>query len=272
MASEAPRSRRFVVDLNPMRSGPEPLFRRSVIPLVLMALQPVVASESSALPAVAESQRGVSASLGVASEYVVHGLARSLGEPVVTGSLGFGFGEGWLVAARASTMNLNVGPGPSRELGLYLGHNRVISEDWELGGSIARYEYWRNTEFLPYDYTEATLEATWRSQVRVRLQYSPDYSLISRSGPAREFDTWTGELQFNYPLDPGLSLAAAVGYYDLSAGFGQGYFFWSCGVVRARGRVTLALNYVGVDHAAKTMFNPAYTRDRFIATLALRVR
>jgi hypothetical protein len=155
---------------------------------------------------------------------------------------------------------------------LYLGHNQAIGDDWELGGAIARYEYWRNTAFLPYDYTEATLEATWRSLARIKLQYSPDYSLISRRGPAREFDTWTGELQLNLPLDRGVSLAAALGYYDLSAGFGQGYFFWSCGVVGARGRVTLALNYVGVDDTAKTMFNPTYTHDRLIATLAVRVR
>jgi uncharacterized protein (TIGR02001 family) len=268
---KSPSADRIVVSLSPMTRSFVPLQFIFAAQLVLMAMQPAAAGEATQ-PALAESQHGVSASLGVASEYVVHGLARSLGEPVVNASLGYGFGQGWLVAARASTMNLNVGPGPSRELGLYLGNNQPIGEDWELGASIARYEYWRNTRFLPYDYTEATLEATWRSQLRIRLQYSPDYSLVSRRGPAREFDTWTGELLYSFPLVPGVSLATAVGYYDLTAGLEQGYFYWSCGIVGARGRVTLALNYVGVDHTAKAMFNPAYTRDRLIATLALRVR
>jgi uncharacterized protein (TIGR02001 family) len=233
----------------------------------LVASEPTVAAEPAP-----ESQGGLSASVGIASEYIVHGLARSLGEPVVNGQLGYGFGRGWLVAARASTMNLNPGPGPSRELGIYLGHRRALSENWELGANLARYEYWKDTAYLPYAYSEATVEATWRSQWRLRVQYSPDYSLVSRQGPAREFDTWTGELQFSLPIRPGLSLAAAAGYYDLTAGLGRGYYFWSLGAMAARGRATLALNYVGVDNTAKSLFATAYTRERLIATLALRIR
>jgi hypothetical protein len=189
---------------------------------------------------------------------------------VVNGQLGYGLGNGWLLSARASTMNLNRGPGPTRELGLYLGQRRALGDDWELGGSVARYQFWQNTRFLPYDYSEATLDLTWRSMVRMRLQYSPDYSLVSRRGPARNFKTWTSELQFDYPLRPGLGLAAAVGHYDLTAGLGQGYYFWTVGALASRGRVSLALNYVGVDHTAKTMFNSQFARDRLIATLALR--
>jgi uncharacterized protein (TIGR02001 family) len=237
--------------------------------LAVLAFQPLPAGEPAG-PPTSQSQRGLSLSLGIASEYVVHGLARSQGKPVVNGNLGFGLGGGWQVSAHATTMDLNRGPGPSRELGLYLGHRRAVGEDWELGGNIARYEFWRNTSFLPYDYTEATFDATWRSMVRMRVQYSPDYSLFSRRGPAREFETWTSELQFDYPLRPGLALAAAVGHYDLTAGLGQGYYFWTLGGLVSRGRVTLAVNYVGVDHTAKTMFNSRFTGDRIIATLALR--
>jgi uncharacterized protein (TIGR02001 family) len=245
--------------------------RTVVVLLSALTSLPLAADEQSAASLAANSQRGPSLSLGVASEYVVHGLARSLGEPVVNGQFAYGLGKGWLASASATTLNLNTGPGPTRELTLYLGHRQALSEDWDLGGSIARYQFWKNTAYLPYDYSEATLDLTWRSMMRVRVQYSPSYSLVSRRGPARDFQTWTSELQLDYPLRPGLGLTAAVGYYDLTAGPGQGYYFWTLGALASRGRVSLALNYVGVDHTAKTMFNPQFTRDRLIASLAIRV-
>ncbi len=222
------------------------------------------------LPGAAQSGRGFSVSVGAASEYVVHGLARSQGQPVVNASLGYGLGNGWQLGAHASTMNLNRGPGATFELGYYLGYRRAVGDDWELGASVASYEFWKDTAFLSYDYAEATVEASWRGLVTARLQHSPDYSLVSRLGPAREFDTFTGELQLNYPLRPNVQLSAAVGHYDLRDGFGFGYYYWSAGAVASRGRVSLALNYVGVDSSAKAMFNSRFTRDKLIATMAWR--
>jgi uncharacterized protein (TIGR02001 family) len=230
----------------------------------------VYSAEPSSVPAVDDTQRGFSLALGAASDYAVHGLSRSLGKPVVNAQLGYGLGHGWQLSATGSTMNLNRGPGPSRELALYLGHRRALTEDWELGVNLARYEYWKNTSFLPYDYTEGTVEATWRSSVKMRLQYSPDYSIVARRRPAREFQTFTGELQYSYPFRPGLQGTAALGYYDLSAGIDAGYYFWTVGAVASRGRVSLALSYVGVDGTAKAMFNRLTTRDKLTVNVAWR--
>jgi uncharacterized protein (TIGR02001 family) len=240
--------------------------------LVMLALSTRAArsAEPAVSPAADRAQRGVSFVLGAASDYAVHGLSRSLGKPVVNAQLGYGLGHGWQLAATGSTMNLNRGPGPSRELALYLGHRRALTEDWELGVNLARYEYWKNTSFLPYDYTEGTVEATWRSTVKMRLQYSPDYSIVARRRPAREFETFTGELQYSYPFRPGLQGTAALGYYDLSAGIDAGYYFWTVGAVASRGRVSLALSYVGVDGTAKAMFNRLITRDKLTVNVAWR--
>jgi uncharacterized protein (TIGR02001 family) len=227
-------------------------------------------AEPAVSPAADQAQRGVSFVLGAASDYAVHGLSRSLGQPVVNAQLGYGLGHGWQLAATGSTMNLNRGPGPSRELGLYLGHRSAVTEDWELGVNLARYEYWKNTSFLPYDYTEATVEATWRSTVKMKLQYSPDYSIVARRRPAREFQTFTGELQYSYPFRPGLQGTAALGYYDLSAGINAGYNFWTVGAVASRGRASVALSYIGVDGTAKAMFNPLITRDKLTVNVAWR--
>jgi uncharacterized protein (TIGR02001 family) len=238
--------------------------------LLLLAGSPA-AAESTAIPTADDAQHGLSLVLGAASEYAAHGLARSLGEPVLNAQLGYGFGSGWQAAARGSTMNLNRGPGPSRELALYLGRHRALNDDWQLGASISRYAFWQNVRGFSYDYTEATLEAEWRSMLRLRLQYSPDYSIFFRGRPVREFRTLTGEAQFSYALHRSVLGTVALGYYDLSDGIGKGYFFWSAGAVATRGRASFALSYVQVDAHAKELFSRPYTRNKLIASLAWRV-
>jgi uncharacterized protein (TIGR02001 family) len=214
----------------------------------------------------------LSLTVGASSDYAVHGLTRSQGQPVVNAQIGYGFGAGWQLAARGSTMNLNRGPGPTKELALYLGHHRALNEDWDFGANLAYYAYWKNNPFLPYNYSEATVEATWRAMWKLRVQYSPDYSIVSRGQPAREFSTWTGEVQGTYALFPGLQASAALGYYDLSRGIGDGYFFWTAGAVASRRQFSFALSYVAVDASAKAMFSPRFTRNKLIATVARRIR
>ncbi len=229
------------------------------------------AAQSAAISKADDAGHGLSIALGMASEYAAHGLARSLGEPVINAQLGYGFGSGWQAAARGSTMNLNRGPGPSRELALYLGRHRALNDDWQLGASVARYAFWRNIRGFSYDYTEATLEAEWRSMLRLRLQYSPDYSIFFRGRPVSDFRTLTGETQLSYALHRSVLGTVALGFYDLSDGIGKGYFFWSAGAVATRGRASFALNYVQVDAHAKELFTRPYTRNKLIASLAWRV-
>ncbi len=223
-------------------------------------------------PAAVTEPGGWGASVAVASEYVVHGLGRSRREPIIKAQVGYTLPQGWVISAGASTMNLNAGPGPSRELGLYLGKRWRVDDDWAVDGSLSRYDFWQNSPVLPYDYTEATLQLSWREALRARLQYSPDYSIFSRRGPAREFATWTGELQGTLPLRAGLECAAGIGYYDLSAGPGRGYYFWSAGIVASRARFSLAISYIGVDSTARSLFSREATDDRVVATLAVRLR
>lgn len=277
--------RRRRLDLEPVEnSDPVPTFtcrgrtnaRRVVMSaagstLLWLAAAASLAAEPVPLPEPDDAQHGFSVVLGAASEYAAHGLARSLGQPVVTGEVGYGFGSGWQAAARGSTMNLNRGPGPSRELALYVGRQAVLNEDWQAGASLARYSYWKNVSGFSYDYTEATIEAEWRSAIKLRLQYSPDYSLVIRGRREREFQTFTGEVQFSRALHRSVLATAAVGYYDLSDAVGTGYFFWTLGAVATRGRASLAVSYVQVDDHARRMFSPRYTRNKLIATLAWRI-
>jgi uncharacterized protein (TIGR02001 family) len=245
---------------------------RSGLLLVCIAGSVYAAEEQTTLPSAAAAEKGLSLTVGASSDYAVHGLTRSQGRPVVNAQVGYGLGAGWQLAARGSTMNLNRGPGPSKELALYLGHHRALSDDWNFGANLAYYAYRKNSAFLPYNYSEATIEATWRAMWKLRLQYSPDYSIVARGRPAREFSTWTGELQGNYALYPGLQATAALGYYDLSRGVGEGYFFWTLGAVASRRQFSVALSYVAVDARAKAMFNPYFTHDKLIATVAWRIR
>jgi uncharacterized protein (TIGR02001 family) len=213
------------------------------------------------------------ASVSVGSDYVVHGLSRSRGRPVVKASGGAAWGRGWSATVGASTMDLNPGRGPSRELSLYLGRSIELDDatEWRLLLSGAIYEYATDTQ-SNYDYIEASAALTWRERLHLRAQYSPDYSILTLRGPASEFSTWTGEVGWQQPIVAGLTLTAAAGFYDLEAGTGRGFWFWSAGGVWSRGRLSAAVTLTDVDGTALNLLGPRFARTRLAAAIAWRVR
>ena len=212
-----------------------------------------------------------SASVAVASDYVAHGLTRSQGDSVLQARVGLTRESGWSASVGASTLNLSAGPSVTREVNFYIGKSWDLSRDWDLSASAAYYAFARNSPRFPYDYSEAKLSLSYRGLLRASVSVSPDYSIFARGVPAREFTTLTSEIVANYPLTRALQLTAGVGYYDLSDGIGNGYFFWSAGATAQYQRVSLALTYVGTDSRSKRLFSQSFASDHWVVSAALRL-
>lgn len=225
---------------------------------------------ATAVAPLAQAQR-YTASVGVASDYVLHGVSRSLGGPVLQGDLSFQVGNRWAAGLSASTMNLNPGPGPSRELGLWFGGSRALSRDWSLAGSVYAWRYAAQIPGLPYDYEELRLELGWRERLRIGLAASPDYSVRTRVGIAYEATSLDLSLGLQQPLARAWSLTAGVGHFEVGGGVDRGYLYWSTGLLYTGPRLSAALGYAGSQDATRIMFGSRSTGDRVIASVSLRL-
>ena len=219
----------------------------------------------------AQAQR-YTASVGAASDYVLHGVSRSLSGPVLQGDLAFQVGNRWSLGVSASTMNLNPGPGPSRELGLWAGGSRALGRDWSLAGSVYAWRYAAQIPGLPYDYEELRLELGWRERLRLGLAVAPDYSVRTRVGVAYEATSLDLSLGLQQPLSRAWSLTAGLGHFEVGGALDRGYLYWSAGLLYTGTRFSASLGYAGSQDETRVMFGSRSTGDRVIATVSLRLR
>jgi uncharacterized protein (TIGR02001 family) len=222
----------------------------------------------SAMPATA---REIQAHVSASSDYVVRGVSRSQGDPTLQAQVGTSFGAGGSAGVWFSTMNLNPGRGPNRELGLYLAHARSLDRDWALSGMLVAYRYAAQIPGLDYDYVEARVDLSWRERLQLSVAVSPDYSLGTRLGVARDSTTIDCTLTLVQPLSNAVTLSAGIGQFDLSDGLGLRYAYWSAGALYTGRRLSLALTYTGAEPVTRKMFNDVATGDRLIGTISWRL-
>jgi Bacterial protein of unknown function (Gcw_chp) len=210
-----------------------------------------------------------SASLVGASDYIEHGLTRSLGKPSLRVQAGWYGEHGFNVGAAATTLNLNAGPGPAHEFGLYVGQSWRPLKDWRFGASLAYYDFGREpSRFFSYDYSELKLEAEWRDLARIEAGWSPDYSLFSARGVARERRAVSYQGSLRYPATQRITLVGGLGHYDLRDLFGTGYWFWSGGIELVHRQTSIAVSYVGTDGTAHNLFRNGIAGRRVVAAIA----
>ena len=209
-----------------------------------------------------------SASLVAASDYVEHGLTRSLGRPSLRAAAGWYGERGFSLGVAAATLNLNSGPGPAHELAMYVRQSWRPHKDWHFGAALAYYDFGREpSRFFSYDYSELKLEAEWRELAKIEAGWSPDYSLFSARGVGRERRAVSYQGSLRYPATPRVSLAVGLGHYDLRDLFGTGYWFWSGGLELRRGPTSVAISYVGTDGTAQNLFRNG-AGGRVVAAIA----
>lgn len=235
---------------------------------VMRAALAVLLAPVLAAPAAAQV---FEAHVAAASDYVVHGVSRSQGDPTLQADVGWRFPR-WSFGASAATMNLNPGPGPVREFGAYLGRSLLQSRDWSLSGSLAAWRYGGRIPGFDYDYDEARLQLAWRGRLRLDLAWSPNYSVGTRLGVAREADSFEAALALVQPVSRALSLSAGAGRFAIGGTLDRAFWYWSAGATLTGERLSAALTWTGSEPVTRDMFSSRSADDRVVATVSLRLR
>jgi uncharacterized protein (TIGR02001 family) len=210
--------------------------------------------------------------VAVSSDYVVHGVTRSQGEPIVQAQLGWIGESGWMAGTWLTTTNLSPGPGPNREIDPYIAKRWLISRDWSLRTDATRYMFRPRNDWAPYDYTELRGSLSYRDLIDIAVAWSPDYSGFSWRGSASNRTMLTYEASGHFPATRWFGLNAGIGRRDLQDAFGTSYWYWSAGTEATFRRLSLALTYIGSSHEARQLYTSEYAGNRVVATLAMRVR
>lgn len=214
----------------------------------------------------------VNLDVALSSDYVVHGVSRSGGEPSAQAQMAWNGESGWIVGAWLATVNMNPGPGPTLEIDPYLARRFQWGNDWSLRADVTRYLFRRRLEWAPYDYTELRTGLSWRDTIDVAIAWAPDYSGFSRWGPSRHQSMFTYEGAARFPATRWLTFNGGLGYREMRDAYGAGYWYWSGGAEASVDRVSFAVAYIATSSNGRELFGYDNAGNRVVATLALRLR
>jgi len=215
---------------------------------------------------------GFNLDVAFSSDYVVHGVTRSQGDPSVQGHVGWVGESGLMAGTWLATVNLNPGPGPTLEIDPYLAKRWLLGEDWALRTDATRYLFRKRLADVPYDYTELRSALSFRDIFDVAVAWAPDYSGFSYRGFARQRTMLTYEAGAHFPATRWLALNVGVGRRDMQEAYDASYWYWSGGAETTLDRWSFALTYIGTDNTARQLYGGEYAGHRVVATLALRLR
>lgn len=215
---------------------------------------------------------GFNVDVAASSDYVVHGITRSQGEPIVQAQLGWTGESGFMAGAWLATINLNRGPGPTQEIDPFVAKRWLVGRDWSLRTDATRYMFRPKPEYASYDYTELRAAMSYRDVLDFAIAWSPDYTGYASTGPAINRTMLTYEASAHFPATRWLGLNAGVGQRNLQDAFGVKYWYWSAGAEAAVSRFSFAVTYIGSSYEARELYTSDYAGNRVVATLGLRLR
>jgi uncharacterized protein (TIGR02001 family) len=217
-------------------------------------------------------------SLAGTTDYAYRGVSQTRGKPAVQGDLHYetatqfnnDANSRWSVGVWASTMDLNPGPGPTLEVDAWLGRNWTIAEDWDVSLRYTHYFYPNDPRPLSYDYDEFVASVGFRSRLYATVAWSPDASRYSNAFAAKDRNATSYELTAVQPLTRHLSLTGGLGYYDLTALFNHGYWYYNASLTYSMDPVALSVAYIGTDYEARELFGYRSTSNRWAVTALWR--
>jgi uncharacterized protein (TIGR02001 family) len=215
----------------------------------------------------AEPQWGGAVTLS--SNYLLRGVSRSNNDPALSAELHGQLASGLFGSLWASTSRVRAADDTSVEFGATLGFVARINDNWATSWSYSHYESpgFAFADFYRYD--ELKVDLRFQERLQLSVSHSPNTSRYAPGyGPVWHRSATAFEAGYQQRLGHGLRGYAGAGYYDLSALFGQGYWYGSLGFGWSAGHWSVDLSYVIPDSAARRLSYPPAADRRALASLA----
>jgi uncharacterized protein (TIGR02001 family) len=238
----------------------------------MIQMASVIVAGVLAAPVVAAAQSSWGGSVTLASNHLLRGVSRSSNDPSLSAELHAQVPSGWFAAAWAGTSRVNSRDDTAVEVAATLGFGGALGSRWSWRGSYTHYESPWHASPDWYRYNEFTLDLQLRDALLLSASWSPDTMAYSPyvAPFLRRGDALTGEISYQHALPAGFNAQAGLGYHDLSAQFGTGYWYGSAGIARSWGRWNAGLSYIHPGTAARRVSWPGTARRRALLTLTGR--
>ncbi|MEO6185499.1 MAG: hypothetical protein ABIP38_07550, partial [Steroidobacteraceae bacterium] len=187
--------------------------------------------------------------------------------PALSAELHTQFASGLFGSLWASTSRPRAADDTSVELGATIGFALVVDDRWAARLGYSHYESPGSSRPGFYQYDEFSAELRFRDRLFLGASYSPNTSRYAPVyGPVWNRGASTFEASFQQPLADGLQGNLGIGFYDLSALFGEGYWYGSVGVGWSWRRWSLDLSWVVPDATARRLSYVGAADKRFLGS------
>ena len=173
----------------------------------------------------------------VANEYDFRGISQSAKDPALQFSVDFATDNGFSAGVWASNINYGPDTDEDRELDLYAGWSKSITEDLSVEVGGVYYTYFGSGAF---DYPEYFVGGAFKG-LSGKLWYTDNYSNSGLNG-------WYVEANYEHELPKGFSLALHAGHSRGGYWGGNLYKDYSIGVSRSFGPIDATVKYAIVDN------------------------
>lgn len=213
----------------------------------------------------------IGGSVGVTSDYRLQGLSLSANAAAAQAELHFQQPTedrgAWYAGLWASTVRLSSQTSSSVQVGAFIGRQFALGPDWLGSVSLSHYAHPWNASLKQYDYDELTIGASFRDRLKLTVAYSPDTDLYSHYGFIENRRSLAYELAGTVPVRGPITIAAGLGFRDISSFFGTGYWYGSAGLSYDRGRVHASVLRVQTDRTARELFYSDIVDPAWVGTL-----
>jgi uncharacterized protein (TIGR02001 family) len=197
---------------------------------------------------------GLGATLALVSDYVVRGFSQTQGGPAIQAGASYASDRGWTAGIWGSNVDFvgsNAPPDGARtEYDLYLGRAWLFGERWSADATVVRYAYPGTLPGIGYDYSELVLALHYGQAITATICYSNDAFGTGHDGVLYEIGA-------QYPLAHGVELSGRFGDYRLARAFAPDYRYYSIGLERNFGKLTVSGRYHDTDGAAERIWGDA---------------
>jgi len=202
----------------------------------------------------AQDDSGITANLTLTSDYVFRGISQSGGDAALQSGVYYSHRSGLAAGLWASTLD----PGADEvdtEIDYLLEYTHAFGEHWAASVGVTQYTYPGMSVEPDPDYRELLLSGYYDDWLSATVGYSDDVFGAGRKGVSYEINS-------RFAAPKSLEVSVGLGLYDLSEAYASKYSFYTLGLSRRFGILTVGLAYHGTGGDAVELFGAELTGGR----------